>query len=165
MIAKPVTITNADRVKYVSPIVDGDDKVTKKVVKIINGYLYGTEFDVIGRDAEYNEKKLISKLIKLCGVEAARYALFMDLRKIDCIRSRVADQRREERIGTEEGGGQLRVAEVRTRWSLHRSVLTSIEDQLKEEHYVGVAESILPRKPRTTTRPLRLGSVLSRRRS
>lgn len=78
LLAKPVAITNADRVKYISPIVDGDDKVTKKAVKIINGYLYGVRLEVIGRDDEYSEKKLISKLIKLCGVEAAKYLLFVD---------------------------------------------------------------------------------------
>lgn len=71
-IAKPVEVTNADRVKYISPIVDGDDKVTKKAVKIVNGYLYGKGLVSRRRDEEYSEKKLISKLIKLCGVEAAK---------------------------------------------------------------------------------------------
>ena len=65
-------VTNADRVKYISPIVDGDDKVTKKAVKIVNGYLYGRVLGSRHRDEEYSEKKLISKLIKLCGVEAAK---------------------------------------------------------------------------------------------
>ena len=71
-IAKPVEVTNADRVKYISPIVDGDDKVTKKAVKIVNGYLSGKGLGSRRRDEEYSEKKLISKLIKLCGVEAAK---------------------------------------------------------------------------------------------
>ena len=70
---KPKAITDSDRTKVISPLVDGDMKVVKKVLKLLTLFRLVFNSCLMFREDELNEKKLISKLIKLCGIETAKY--------------------------------------------------------------------------------------------
>lgn len=66
-------ITDSDRTKVVSPLVDGDVKVVKKILKLLALFRLILITFLIQSDGELSEKKLISRLIKLCGIETAKY--------------------------------------------------------------------------------------------
>ena len=98
--------SDVDPSDYISEYVDGDKKVVKKATKLLDSYQSG----------EINEKKLISRFIKLCGIETAKNILSSP----------------SSLFSDKTSQASVKKAVDAFNWP---NLLTSIEDQFKEEKY------------------------------
>lgn len=68
------SISDEDRAAIISPIVENDRSLVKKAIKVINTYRYWFILLFYCSNGEINEKKVINRMIKVLGVEAAKYS-------------------------------------------------------------------------------------------
>ena len=124
---------------------DNDGAVVKKTLKTLNLFLFSSFSLFIYSEKEINAKKLISKLIKVCGVDGAKSCCF------PLLMLRAITEKTKDLIGDKELADELLEAAAAYNWPkwlnyglVITSVITSIEDQLKPEQYVRDADSVSP---------------------
>lgn len=66
------SISDEDRAVVISAIVDNDRALVKKALKIISAYRYYFLLYYYCSTGEINEKKVISRMIKVISVEGAK---------------------------------------------------------------------------------------------